>query len=292
MRIDAHQHFWRLSNPYCNWPTPAEAEIYADFSPADIEPLLNANAIRGTLLVQAAPAFAETLSLLELAEQTPFVWGVVGWLDFESPSALTNLETLARRPLFRGLRPMLQSIPDREWVLNPAFSPILARLAELGLCFDALITPDHLETLAVLASRHPRLPVVIDHAAKPAIRDGEEAYRYWAPRIERLGAFSNVSCKLSGLLTEAGPGIGLSVLRPYLEHLYAVFGPDRLMWGSDWPVMLMRSDYAHWLSLCEEWLADKAPSARREIFGLTAQRIYGLTCFAGKEQRNHAAAGK
>lgn len=292
MRVDAHQHFWRLANPFCNWPTPAEEKVYADFQPEHLEPLLAANGIEGTVLVQAAPAFQETLYLLEIAEQASFVRAVVGWVDFESPSVLSDIDALARHPLFRGVRPMLQSIPDPAWMLNPEFDVIYTRLAERGLCFDALVTPVHLDLLPRLAERHPELSIIVDHAAKPAIRDGKKAYDYWAPRLSQLGKFGNVSCKLSGLLTEANPGAGLSDLRPYLDHLYETFGAERLLWGSDWPVVLMESDYADWFSICEEWLADKSSSVRDEILGLTAARIYGLAGAAEKVERNRAAGGR
>ena len=292
MKIDAHQHFWRLSNPFCDWPTAAEDRIYADFEPAHLEPQLAANDIAGSVLVQAAPSVAETFYLLEIAQETSFVRAVVGWIDFASPSALSDLEALARHPLLRGIRPMLQSIPDPAWMLDPAFDGIYRRLAELGLCFDALITPAHLDLLPVLAGRNPELSIVIDHAAKPAIRDGQQAYDYWAPRIARLGDFPNVSCKLSGLLTEARPGATLMDIRPYLDCLYETFGPKRLLWGSDWPVLLLEADYGRWLSICEEWLSDKSPAARDEIFGLTAGRVYGIAGTAAQGDRSRATGGR
>ena len=288
MRIDSHQHFWQLANPFCDWPTPAEEKIYADFGADDLEPLLRANDIGGTVLVQAAPSLAETSYLLDIAERAPFVKGVVGWIDFEAATAITDLEALACRPLFRGVRPMLQSISDPAWMLNPAFDVIYSRLAELGLCFDALVTPVHLDLLPELAKRHPNLSIIVDHAAKPAIRDGVDAYEYWALRMERLAGFSNVSCKVSGLLTEAKSGARYSDLLPWLEHLYAAFGPERLLWGSDWPVVLMEADYAHWLSICEQWLADKPLSARKQIFGAAACRVYGLGA-AIKQGEQHGA---
>ncbi len=285
MRIDAHQHFWRLSNPFCNWPTPAEAKIHADFGPHDMRPLLAASHIEGTVLVQAAPALAETRFLLDLADEASFVKGVVGWIDMEAGSALADLDSLAGHPPFCGIRPMLQSIPDPAWMLNPAFDGIYRRLVERGLTFDALVTPAHLDMLSELARRHPDLSIVVDHAAKPAIGDGRAGFDEWAPRIARLAGRGNVSCKVSGLMTQAGPGAGLAELRPCLDHLYAVFGPERLLWGSDWPVVLMAADYAAWLSLCEAWLADKPAAARDNIFGETACRIYGL---AGAVERDMA----
>lgn len=291
MRIDAHQHFWQLSQPFCNWPTPAEGKIYADFGPDDIRPLLAANHIEGTVLVQAAPAISETRYLLDLAGDASFVKGVVGWIDMESSSALTDLDRLAAYPLFCGIRPMLQAIPDPAWMLNPAFDGIYRRLTELDLTFDALVTPAHLDLLPELADRYPDLTIVIDHAAKPAIRGGQAGYDDWMARIARLGERRNVCCKVSGLMTEAKPGAGLSELRPYLDHLYAVFGPERLLWGSDWPVVLMAADYEIWISICEAWLADKPASARDNIFGETACRVYRLAATEERDMRIPATGG-
>jgi L-fuconolactonase len=276
VRIDAHQHFWRLDKPFCNWPTSAEDRIYADFGEGDLAPLLDAHGIAGTVLVQAAPSLDETYFLLEIADRTPFVKGVVGWIDMESPSAISDIEALARHSRFRGIRPMLQGIPDAGWILNPSFDGIFRRLAELGLCFDALVTLRHLDVLQELAKRHPDLSIVIDHAAKPSIRDGVKGLSYWQTRMTALAGHANVSCKMSGLLTEAGPGAGLEDLLPFLEHLLSVFGAERLLWGSDWPVVLMAADYGRWVAICDAWLSERPATDRELILGATAKRIYRL----------------
>ncbi|MEN6543846.1 amidohydrolase family protein [Parvibaculum sp.] len=276
MRIDAHQHFWQLDKPFCTWPTPAEERIYADFGERDIAPLLDACAVDCTVLIQAAPSLEETHYLLEIADRTPFVRGVVGWIDMEASSAMSDLEVLARYPRFRGIRPMLQAIPQTEWILNPTFDGILGRLAELGLCFDALVTPRHLAVLHELAKRHPALSIIVDHAAKPAIRDGAEGFSDWQSRMTTLAANANVACKISGLLTEAGTGTDLATLRPYLDHLLSIFGAERLLWGSDWPVVLMAADYGQWVAICEAWLSDKSSADRDLFLGETARRIYRL----------------
>lgn len=277
MKIDAHQHFWTLSNPFCEWPTPAEVKIYKDFGADDLAPLLSAHGVSGTILVQAAPVLDETHYLLKVASRISFVKGVVGWVDFEAPSALRDIEDLSLNPLFRGVRPMLQSIPDPGWVLYPRFTQIFECLAARKLAFDALILPVHLASLNELAARQPHLSIIIDHAAKPAIRDGIAGFDAWAAGISRLAEHENVSCKISGLLTEAQPGAELDDLRVWLDHLYAAFGPERLLWGSDWPVVLMEASYGAWLSLVEDWLSDKPAAARDLIFGDTAKRVYSLT---------------
>lgn len=277
MKIDAHQHFWKLSNPFTEWPTPAEVRIYKDFGADDLAPLLSAHGVSGTILVQAAPVLDETHYLLKVASRTAFVKGVVGWVDFEAPSALRDIEDLALDRLFRGVRPMLQSIADPGWMLDPRFTQIFECLAARKLTFDALILPVHLASLNALAARQPHLSIIIDHAAKPAIHDGIAGFDDWATGISRLAEHENVTCKVSGLLTEAQPGAGLDDLRVWLDHLYAAFGPERLLWGSDWPVVLMEASYSAWLSLVEDWLSDKPAAARDLIFGGTAKRVYSLT---------------
>ena len=276
MRIDAHQHFWHLDKPFCDWPTPAEGRIYADFDESDLAPLLNACGVDGTVLIQAAPSLDETHFLLEIADRAPFVRGVVGWIDMDAPSAMSDIEALACHPRFRGIRPMLQAIPQTEWILNPAFDGILGQLTESGLCFDALVTPRHLDVLREMAKRHPALSIIVDHAAKPSIRNGAKGFSNWRSQMTALAGNANVSCKISGLLTEAGPDADLVTLRPYLDHLLSVFGAERLLWGSDWPVVLMATDYGQWAAICEEWLSDKSPSDRDLILGETAMRIYRL----------------
>ncbi len=279
MRIDAHQHFWWLDTPFCAWPTPEERAIYADFGPVELEPLLEEHGIDGTILVQAAPAVAETEMLLNLGAETPFVSGVVGWIDMEAPDSVAELKGLAANPLLRGIRPMIQSIPDADWMLKPALAPVYDAMVELGLCFDALVLPVHLAPLATLARRHPGLSIIIDHGAKPEI--GKSATNpgvmpQWSDGMSAFSGMPQVSCKLSGLLTEAGEGAGRLEVQPYLDHLYDVFGADRLMWGSDWPVLLMANTYSRWLSICEEWLAEKSVADADKIMGDTACRIYGV----------------
>lgn len=278
--IDAHQHFWQLANPFCTWPTEAEGTIYWDFMPVDFEPLARVHAISGTVLVQAAPDMAETEFLLAIADSSSLVRGVVGWVDMESSSAPFDVRRFAAHPRFRGIRPMLQSIEDPLWMLNAHFDAVYHELISLDLSFDALVTPRHLEALCVLAARYPAMRIIIDHGAKPQIAKGmrdPEGFAGWAPAIERLAGFKNVSCKLSGLLTEAGPNATGDDLRPYLDHLFNVFGPDRLMWGSDWPVVNLAGDYAHWVDICTSWASDHSDDARRMIWGDTAARLYRLS---------------
>lgn len=276
MRIDAHQHFWRLENGFYDWLTPELASIYRDFEPSHLAGLLADAGIDGTVAVQAAADPRETAFLLSLAEENSFIKGVVGWIDMETEDGVATLRHFARNPLFKGIRPMIQDIEPADWMLGPQLDRAFRALIELRLSFDALVKPPHLDALLTLARRHPDLPIVIDHGAKPAIRDGLGSFDAWAAKMARLAELPNVTCKLSGLLTEAKPGAALVDLQPYLDHLYECFGASRLMWGSDWPVLLLESSYGDWNAMFGAWLASKPARERDEMLGGTAARFYRL----------------
>lgn len=274
MRIDAHQHFWDPARGDYGWLTPAMGSIYRPFAPADLAPVLTRHRIDGTILVQAAPTVAETEYLLGLAATAPFVKGVVGWVDFENKADLGVMERLAANPKLKGFRPMIQDIADDGWMLRPALRWAFDALSERDLAFDALIKPRHLKNLLHLAQRHPRLRIVIDHGAKPSIKDRD--FDGWSRDMAAVAASTDVMCKLSGLVTEAGPDWSASDLKPYVEHLLDVFGPRRLMFGSDWPVSLLAASYDRWLETAEALTASLDASARAEIFGGSAARFYRL----------------
>ncbi|MEI9988744.1 MAG: amidohydrolase family protein [Rhizomicrobium sp.] len=272
MRIDAHQHFWRLDRGDYGWLTAKDhPRIARDFLPADLAPLLSAAKIDKTILVQAAPSETETHYLLELARAAPFVAAVVGWIDFEAADAPTRIARLCANPKLMGLRPMLQDIADEEWILNPAFARVFDAMQRGKLRFDALVTPRHLPALAELIDRYPDLAVVIDHGARPDIAKGE--LEVWKPYIRHIAAETNAYCKLSGLASEAGPGWTAETLKPYVDVLLDSFGPERLMWGSDWPMLNETGDYASWLGAC---IALTAAPDREAIFGGTAAKFYGV----------------
>ena len=274
--VDSHQHFWTLDAPWFDWPPPDLAAIHRDFGPADLSPLIEAEGVTNTVLVQAAPNRAETRHLLEIAERTPFVAGVVGWIDLERPSDLADLDRFARNPKFRGIRPMIQSIPDPEWMLRPGLAQSLATVERLGFTFDALVKPPHLAALAAFVDRYPNLPLVVDHGAKPEIAKGKEGFDAWAPAIGAIARRPHVFCKLSGLLTEAGSRTGWENLRPFVEHLLAIFGPGRLMWGSDWPVVELAAPYGTWLGYVRSYISGLSPDEQAAILGGTACRFYRL----------------
>ncbi|WP_207483927.1 amidohydrolase family protein [Arenibaculum pallidiluteum] len=273
MRIDSHQHYWRIARGDYGWMTEAVAPIRRDLMPADLAPHLDAAGIAGTILVQAAPTLAETEFLLDLAESDARILGVVGWVDLAAPGATRELERLARRPKFRGIRPMLQDIADTFWILRPEAVAALEAAAALGLRLDALARPRHLPVVSALADRLPALPIVLDHCAKPDIAAG--AMRPWARDIEALAERPQVFCKLSGLATEAPPDWTVADLAPYAATVLQAFGADRVMFGSDWPVLELAGTYPQWLAAAAELVDRFAPDGATAVFGGTAARFYG-----------------
>lgn len=272
MRIDAHQHFWRLQRGDYGWLTPELAAIYRDFQPPDLRPLLDSQGIDSTILVQAAPTLAETQYMLDLARETPWVRGVVGWAPLDAEEVGSVVSALARDPLLVGLRPMLHDLADDTWILRPEVAEGLSAMQEHGLVLDALVRPQHLPHILRLLQRQPGLKVVVDHAAKPAIRQG--GFQDWAEDMAAIASTSRAFCKLSGLLTEAEPGAGAEALAPYAEHLLAVFGPQRLLWGSDWPVLTLAASYGTWWAVTEQLLSPLNEAERDAVLGGNAQRLY------------------
>jgi L-fuconolactonase len=272
--IDAHQHFWRIGQNDCAWPTPDLAAIHRDFLPEDLAAVGAPLGLAGSVLVQSQPSDRDTDWLLDLAEGEPRVLGVVGWADLAAPDAPERIAALAGRAKLRGLRPMLQNLPDDSWIADPALDPAIDALVAHDLSLDALVFTRHLPHLRTLAERRPDLAIVIDHGAKPPIAAGE--FQPWADQIAALAALPQVHCKLSGLLTEATPGADPRTLAPYVAHLVAAFGPRRLMWGSDWPVLALAGGYGDWLDLARALSGLTAADDLAELFGQTARRFYRL----------------
>ena len=274
MRIDAHQHFWRLSRRDYGWLDDSLAPIHRDFLPEDLEPLLNEAGVDRTILVQAAPTAEETEFILALARATPFVAGVVGWADFEAPDAARRVAERAQQAGLLGLRPMIQDLPQVDWMLSETIAPAIQAMIDAGLRFDALVKPTHLPVLLTFARRHPALRITIDHGGKPNIAAGE--HEGWARDIAALAREPNIVCKLSGLVTEAAPNPTRADLRPYVDTLLEAFGPKRLMWGSDWPVLNLNGDYLGWRGNAEALLVGLSEGERDWVFGKTAQAFYGV----------------
>lgn len=275
--IDAHQHFWRIGEHDCAWPTADLVDIYRDFLPVDLQPLAQAAGVSGSVLVQSQESDLDTEFLLRLADESNLVKAVVGWVDLASPLAVARIQRLVRHPKMRGLRPMLQSLPQDNWILSPDLEPAIAEMQACNLSFDALVRVRQLPYLRIFAKRHVNLPMVIDHAAKPNIAGGE--FASWAGGLVAMAELPHVHCKLSGLLTEANAEQGLDELRPYVVHLYHLFGAERLMWGSDWPVLKLAPNsryagYGDWLDLAKQLLPIASVSEVDAIFGLTARNFY------------------
>lgn len=286
-KIDAHCHFWSLERGDYGWlrpDSPALSPIYRDFAPADMKPLAASAGVARYVAVQAAPTEAETHYLLTLATTSPEIAGVVGWLDLGAPDAAARINALARDPRLKGVRPMLQDLDDDEWILKVPTRSALDAVIGSGLRFDALVLPRHLAPLRQFIEANPRLPVIIDHAAKPALAAplDDPRHEMWATGMAHLAEIPHVHCKLSGLLTEMRPDQYASVekaalvLRPYVDRLLQWFGPQRLVWGSDWPVVTLAGPHDFWLAVTQSLLADVSDQDRTAIFSGNAIRFYGL----------------
>lgn len=274
--IDSHLHFWSLATPGHEWPTPQEPHLYRDFGADDLREAAGENMVAGAVLVQSQPTDADTDWMLALAAREPLVQAVVGWVDLADPAAPDRIADLATHPKLRALRPMLQAIEDSTWLLGDDLAPAIEAMVDHGLRLDALVEPRHLPMLARFVDCWPDLPVVIDHAAKPHAASG--SLDPWRDDIAALAA-RGVFCKLSGLRTEQAPGQPADALVPYVDHLVRAFG-DRLMWGSDWPVLTRYgATYREWLVDARR-LTGLGDAAREQLFAGCARHFYGLAAEA------------
>lgn len=272
--VDAHLHYWRVARGDYGWLEDAPAALRRDFLPTDLLPQLNAAGIQGSVLVQAAPTETETRFLLELAHADSSILGVVGWVDFEAPDVRARIRALVRDGGGRllGLRPMAQDIPDPEWLARPTLDAAFDCLQEFDLAFDALVHPQQMAALHRRLEREKNLRAVLDHAGKPDIAHGH--FNAWATHVERLAGQPNLHCKFSGLFAQLAPGMPEGAIDRYVGHLFACFGPNRLLWGSDWPVLTTHGDYGHWLTLARKLARQFAPEAAAHVFGRNAMAFY------------------
>jgi L-fuconolactonase len=274
MIIDAHFHCWRLARGDYGWLTPALAPIHRDVTLDDWLREARPLGVQGGVLVQAAPTEAETDFLLDQAERFGAVLGVVGWVDLLAADAPERIARLATRPKLKALRPMLHDLPDADWILQSALDPALQAMAAHGLAFDALVRPLHLPRVIELCRRHPSLQVVIDHGAKPDIAHAQ--WQPWADDVARVARETQAVCKLSGLLTEAGPRPARGAAQRWAAHLLDAFGPQRLLWGSDWPVLELAASYGNWWGDVQSLLTRLPATDRAAVLGHNTRRIYRL----------------
>ncbi|SIQ46669.1 L-fuconolactonase [Rhizobium sp. RU35A] len=273
--LDSHQHFWKVERGDYGWLTPELGPIYRDFLPSDLARDMRRAGITRTILVQAAQTEAETDFLLEVAEKTDFVAGVVGWIDMEATDFAARLGRYRQHPKFVGIRPMLQGLDDDAYILRPSVLDSLKTVAEHGLPFDILTFTQHLPHVIAALKEVPTLRAVVDHISKPDIANG--ILDPWRAHIEEIATFPNVSCKVSGMVTEARADWGLADFAPYVDHVARCFGADRLMFGSDWPVCTLAAHYSEVANLARTLLSRHfGPQALRQIFEDNAARFYGV----------------
>jgi L-fuconolactonase len=275
MAVDAHQHFWRYRPETHGWIDERMKVLKQDFLPSHLEPLLPAEGVSACVAVQAAQSLEETRFLLELADRHPFVAAVVGWVDLLSPELDRQLEALARCARLRGVRHIAQDEPDDGWLAREDVVRGVRSLGRFGLTYDLLVYPRQLPAATALARALPDQPFVLDHLAKPEIRDSR--FEPWRTGLRRLAELPNVCCKLSGLVTEARWDAWTpDQIRPYVEIALEAFGPGRLMYGSDWPVCLLAGTYAEVASLARRTIATLSRDEQAQVLGGTAARFYGI----------------
>jgi L-fucono-1,5-lactonase len=279
MKIDSHQHFWRYNPTRDAWITDAMSVLKRDFLQEDLALEYKANGIDASVAVQADQSEKETMFLLEMAENNPQIAGVVGWADLMSPQIDERLQFFSRYEKFRGVRHIAQAEPDDRFLVQPDFVRGVSRLQQFGLTYDILIYPKQLPAAIELVSKFPDQRFVIDHLAKPEVKSVSSAF--WAAHILRIAESPNAYCKLSGLVTEADwHNWKPEHFKPYLDVVFDAFGPDRLMFGSDWPVCLLAASYAQVKQIIENYLEGHTPKQKGNIFGGNAIRFYNLKEFA------------
>jgi L-fuconolactonase len=275
MHIDAHQHFWIHNNREFGWIDDSMAALRRNFLPEDLNPELRASGLQGSVVVQTRQTLEETNWLLGLAEAHEWILGVVGWADLRGPDIRSQLKTLTAHRKLVGLRHIVQSEPDDRFLLRPEFLRGIEMLEDFDLAFDILIYTKHLPVADEFVRKFPRQRFVLDHMAKPPIRDRQ--IEAWASGIRRLSEMPNVFCKLSGLVTEADwRSWTREDILPYLDVALASFGPERLMIGSDWPVCLVAASYGNVIRMVKDYITERVPEHAADIMGGNAQRFWRL----------------
>jgi len=273
--LDTHHHIWQVSRGDYAWMTP-DLPIARDFMPADFAPELHRNGVTQTIVVQAADTEAETDFLLQIAQDTDWIVGVCGWLDLDSDAFPDRLSHYMQNPLWKSFRPMLQDLDEPDWILKPRVLKNLGHAADMGARFELLTKLPQLPHAVTAFREVPGLKAVVNHLSKPDIASGE--VMPWATQIAQLAEMPDVVCKLSGMITEAGADWSPGALRPYVHHVIDVFGPQRVMFGSDWPVMLLAaSAYGEAINALRTTVAERfGPADLHALFYQNGARFYGL----------------
>lgn len=275
MRVDSHQHFWQYNPVQHVWMTDRMSVLRRDFLPSDLAPLLDAAGFQGTVAVQARQILEETDWLLALSDRYDFIRGVVGWVDLRADDVRDQLQRYVGHPRFKGVRHIVEDEPDVDFLVRPAFRRGIAALAEFGLTYDLLLRPQHIPAALKLVHEFPRQPFVVDHIAKPLIKD--RVISPWREGIESLAQCPNVCCKLSGMVTETGWRAWTpEEFSPYLDIVWNAFGADRLMIGSDWPVCTLSGDYQPVVDIVADDLRRRDPRAEENVLGGNCVRFYRL----------------
>jgi L-fuconolactonase len=273
--VDSHIHFWQLSKGWYTALEPHMTILLMDYLPERLAPLLAAAGVDQIVVVEAAETVEETHFVLSLAAKHSYIAGVVGWIDLASPDVASLLGSLKSNPLYKGARPVHDDNKKIQWMNDTANDAGFVALADLGLSFDALVQDfRELPCIISVAERFPNLSIILNHCGKPDIANN--IFASWAADIERLAKHQNVVCKFSGLPNQFGPGWNIEKLRPYAAHVQNCFGPERLLWGSDWPPARLTVEYQVWWEVAHELLASLPATDQEMIFGGNASRIYRI----------------
>ena len=274
MKIDAHQHFWKYNPVRDAWIDDSMEVIRRDFLPDDLKPILETNNLDGCIAVQADQSETETEFLLNCAKNNSFIKGVVGWVDLRAENIEERLAHYAKNTLFKGVRHIVQSEPN-DFMLGEKFQNGIRKLQQFNLTYDILVFPTQLKAAIELVNKFPNQKFVVDHLAKPYIKDGK--IKDWKADMYQLAQAQNVYCKVSGMVTEANLKDWKTLeFKPYLDVIFEAFGVDRILYGSDWPVCLLAAEYQLQLNIVEEYISEFSEEEKEKVMGLNALHFYNI----------------
>ena len=274
MKIDAHQHFWKYNPVRDAWIDDSMEVIRRDFLPDDLKPILETNNLDGCIAVQADQSETETEFLLNCAKNNSFIKGVVGWVDLRAENIEERLAHYAKNTLFKGVRHIVQSEPN-DFMLGEKFQNGIRKLQQFNLTYDILVFPTQLKAAIELVNKFPNQKFVVDHLAKPYIKDGK--IKDWKADMYQLAQAQNVYCKVSGMVTEANLKDWKALeFKPYLDVIFEAFGVDRILYGSDWPVCLLAAEYQLQLNIVEEYISEFSEEEKEKVMGLNALHFYNI----------------